>query len=1744
MLCKTLAVIHDRRPLLGIAERAGWLRLVTGWVAILMLSTSQCLGIESTWTAQSGSWQEAVNWTDPVPNGTGDTANLVGVGRSGVAISLDAPVTLGQLRILGNRPFALGGIGPLTLDQSGEDDAQISVVSERKPHSISAPLRIADDQLVIDLRDQTSLELSGGFEAGQGDLRLAGGGLLILSHASPLWDGRLTIDGGEASIDDHRALGTSIGATRVNAGGTLRLFDNVVLTEERIELDGGTLVGRRRLFRSDFPELRNEIDLLSSGRIESSSGNDGFTLAGQIRGSGDLTYGLGFHSVLTENTYTGVTTIGPGHVDIRNELGLGSPQQGTTVLEGGSVRFWEATSEPIELRGGEVRFDEAATGLLTLESGNVALRRDLTFPAPIALASTDDIPLIEGDGVILNGGVTGTGDLQLRGTLTIAEQGLSHDGGLIADGGNSSDSIVLDTANSYTGPTSVVSGRLVVNHAEALGLSQAPVEVFPRARLTLNAPTSAPLHIAGILEVTDPLSEFSQPIVLKPNFQSSPSSAILGVGTFNGEIFIDDEFLSDAFLLGGAYNGVVSGRARRLNLGEDDVVSLNAANTYEGVSVIRGDAPVEVNTPLALGSSKQGTVARDGVLELNAVVEEPIVVVQSGRVEVNVQQNRLPRLFSSDDSRPTRLQTVAINGPSHYGEAVEVNEGRLEINADTTLGGAAILNNGEIRVAAGSTLQIDSEELVLQSGSIDGQLGGPHTIRKITTAPAVFRNLAAFDGELVIEGGITYIETDAALGSAGGATRVAAERNAVLHTRGSMTIEDDLLLENAAGIDSQGGLFIGRLCCSTPTVQLRGDLDLGSEGSIVASGDSESTGDTGILQVHGRITGGDLVTAGRRLRMEVFHRNNLYTGKTDIRAGFVELARNGRLRTTSEIVLHEAPAFYDGTLLLNNSLASVPDRIRDSIPITFRGGELLATGGTTETLGAMTFLEGSSSIDLTVSYNSNDESRQLTVASLFRETGAIAAVEISPTARLLVEQPPSTSGGILPWLIATTHRTTSDRFLGFGQLTDEGIVGLEVYQTDIDQSTPADNVLIRGTASVNSDATVHSLSFEDSSSLALAGRRLVVESGGLLMNRSSIVNGQVTAGAAGNYELIVHNGRIEADIVDHPDAPIAVTTTGGTVFSGNNTYSGGTYVNEQTLYLATENALPEGTDLQIVGGEVHIGYVAATPKHLGQVRIVGDGALTRQFTGQRGHGIFSFDRLVLEEGEVVPGQLVGDGDVFKETLGNARIAADSRSTYSGAVTVNQGRLDVSGLSQASFVVNGGKLVVPVGENSIRMAGGELGFDTLTGVVEIESPSQWIVSKAEFEGLLIGSGDLAIRTDPTTYVRSASAFSDSAIAFTTDSPDFSGDVQIHAANVTVLKERSLGTGEIHVGAGGSLRLRARFGGPLVLHNTVHLSGGEVRGIDNFPAPQLAGNLYVDGDSFIRDMSVAGTTHLADGSRLTAHGEGVFQLLGDIRIGGAVEFEYGLTQIGPNAADVSAGVVQLLGTIASDAEQAVLHLTDRGLDELVLDASYHVAAGQELQLRTDGRLIDVTVSGAGKAVSGSGRLLNPVQLSEGAAIRPGSSPGTLTLGASAALGPGAIYQWQINDAVGAPGESMGWDLLQVAGELLLAGVDENPWVLEIIGLDLAGEPGVVENFDPLQNYEWLIASADAIQGWDPAAVQIVASGFGSDDLVIPNHRWSLSVAEGDLLLTYEIPEPSTALLAAFALALCVGEIRGRC
>jgi autotransporter-associated beta strand protein len=155
-----------------------------------------------------------------------------------------------------------------------------------------------------------------------------------------------------------------------------------------------------------------------------------------------------------------------------------------------------------------------------------------------------------------------------------------------------------------------------------------------------------------------------------------------------------------------------------------------------------------------------------------------------------------------------------------------------------------------------------------------------------------------------------------------------------------------------------------------------------------------------------------------------------------------------------------------------------------------------------------------------------------------------------------------------------------------------------------------------------------------------------------------------------------------------------------------------------------------------------------------------------------------------------------------------------------------------------------------------------------------------------------------------------------------------------------------------------------------------------------------------------------------------------------------------------------------------------------------------------------------------------------------ISPGNSPGTAATGAQTWL-DGGSYLWEINNSAGIKGVDEGWDWLSITGALDLTNLGTGGFTIDINSLTTGNIVGAPEGFDTYTeadgnfDYEFIIASATSINGFDVADFVLDDSGFNT----APGWDWQIKLSGTDLVLeAYAVPEPSsTALLGLGSLAL---------
>ena len=1397
-----------------------------------------------------------------------------------------------------------------------------------------------------------------------------------------------------------------------------------------------------------------------------------------------------------DNDYQGPTIINSGLVIATNENSLGTTDSGTSITGFGRLSLQVANSEAFVVAGTQTlgsgndnlrfRHSEAVTNDITFQSGEIFLDETSELQSRIQLDQQGALAaVLRGDTTVV-GGVEGSGNLTLQGNLTFTDAGLDHSGDVIilntAYGARGN--VQFNVANAFSGDTIVTNqGSLEVNNSSALGNSSNAVQVRDSGELILNQNVDRDVDLQRGRLVTGDGVAFDGDVF------ASDFSTVGGTGTFRGNI----DFVNGGTLSGGNFEGTIGG-AEDLRISGGETTRLNAANTFSGITTISGTT--EINDADGLGTNDFGTLISNRQTDLNAVTEESFSVSSSGELNVNVAQRQLPRVVPSSNSNDP---TLSLNSASEYDEIAQFSDAVLVVRAENRISTVVVSDGGSVSVDADSPGRLTTENFILNDGSVEGQIVSP-SIQKRGGGSASLSELTNFDGDILVEGGSLSVGPGG-FGTTNGITRVASE-NAVLSISGPVpfqetrVVQEDIFLDNATGIRSEGGLVI------QTRVRLEGRLDLGETGSII----------TGGFEIAGQVTGGDLELLGGSTTLSGDDFD--FTGQTIVRDGFLSIREDSRLENTSGIELRNSNLSIGNANTQGVQLSN--DRIADSVTVDSFNGQLLILPGTQETLGNFRLSRGVTDISI-------NEGGNLELNGLERATGALLSVSEDDSQSLQINNFSHTAGEVIPFLtlrggLATTNET--------GQ-----IVPLQFRSVAIDDAVASDNAVVLNDV-LSSNTTVAAIAFDN---LNLGGNRLKVESGAVIREQNgNLFNGELTAGATGNFELIFHRGAsITANIVDDGENAVSLTIPTTTTLSGTNTFSGITTVSGD-LRVTREGALPDNANLDIFGGSV---FFDDLQHSLGLVRIT-DRGIIDSTSGTE----IEFDRLEIEEGTIERDvRLQGNGEIVKTGSGRASLEHNSfLSEFSGRVIVQSGILDSNPLEQATFRIEGGELRVnSIAEfNSFELAGGDLivfgsrgSTQGILSSIDVSEDSRILLdNNFFFDNELTGTGDLTISA--------ANIIEDPGHFFTVrnGNENYSGDVTIgFGTNATFAFTDSLGTGDIIVSDGGTLRFFSQFGGdftnssPLAIVNrAITLDNGSI--IGNSDNAVLA-DVTVEGLSSISGGKIIETVGLNDQSRLTlspTESDPVF--IGRLQVNGEAELEFGISTF----SSFQDPARQITATVFSGVPNSVLNLQDQKLVNTDLSLSYNIASGHSLEVLNNGLNANLLISERAR-LSGSGTLSNSITILDAAVVSPADELAeTLFIDGSLTLGAGAIYEFSGNledlKILSPSADAFSTDLISVTDSLIFSATEDQPFIL-----DISGHESFLSLLNGDQEFSFNIASASEIIGFDETAIQFQGIEDGTL-LTLQSDGRNL------ILSNISVPEPSGALVI-FGLSITLLSRRSR-
>jgi fibronectin-binding autotransporter adhesin len=626
------------------------------------------------------------------------------------------------------------------------------------------------------------------------------------------------------------------------------------------------------------------------------------------------------------------------------------------------------------------------------------------------------------------------------------------------------------------------------------------------------------------------------------------------------------------------------------------------------------------------------------------------------------------------------VRVTAENNLGASGNDVTLNGGTLNV------GGTFTNNAGKVITVTGTgTLDVDVNQ-TLTLGSA-GQLSGSGALTKAGSGSLTLSgdNSATFTGNTTISAGTVRVTAENNLGAAGNDVTL---NGGTLNVGGSFTANSGKVVTVGAG----GG---------TLSIDSGSTLTLGTASQLAGSG---------ALTVQGPGT------------LSLTANENSFTGNTTISAATLSISgTSGSATGISSFAVTD-----QGTLLINNGSTTL-DRIGNSATVTLNGGNIqYAVNGKTETIGTLILAGGDSSVGI----NSSGGKPFLTFSSLLH-SGSDATINFVGLGGTLngAGNNPNISFTSSPTLVnsiiggwATIEESTSST-LEFVTLNGKNVNALGTFETH-DQSAWTETTFnakpaadVTGASKMAASHTLNSLTLASGIDVDLNANTLTIGTGGLIVQGTSfLTNGTLTVGTSGTGGTLfahVDSGKTLTDgavLADNGGGTVnLVKANGGTmIITGNNTYSGGTFVNGGTLQLGAADVIPNRSALSVATG--------ATFDLNGNNETVGS-------ISGRGSILNSANNFRVgadDSSTTFSGVISGSGKLTK--VGSGVLTLSGINTYTGNTTINEGTISISqqanlGDSANNVVFNDGTLKVT--ESFTASAAKTLNFNG-NGTVDIDA----------------------------------------------------------------------------------------------------------------------------------------------------------------------------------------------------------------------------------------------------------------------------------------------------------------------------------------------------------------------------------------------------------------------------------------
>jgi autotransporter-associated beta strand protein len=365
----------------------------------------------------------------------------------------------------------------------------------------------------------------------------------------------------------------------------------------------------------------------------------------------------------------------------------------------------------------------------------------------------------------------------------------------------------------------------------------------------------------------------------------------------------------------------------------------------------------------------------------------------------------------------------------------------------------------------------------------------------------------------------------------------------------------------------------------------------------------------------------------------------------------------------------------------------------------------IGSGGVTVNSGALATSLGSANLGITINRSqtwANNSSNTLTVGTVTRGAGGTVNFTGSGTIAIGNTNTLDILGG---W--ATVNGT--DWATGTGGSGPYTLSAYSGYSAlDLTAGNDILNSRITASQTLGGARVTNSLKIENpaaSQALALGGNLLTLTSGGLLVTGTNAVQitgntgaTRLTAGnGSGAYDLVVHqynsggltiSAVIGNNAADSQAVSLTKAGTGNLTLSGQNTYSGGTFINSGTLFIGANSTPTSGT---VTSGPLGTGTVTLAGGTLsgGSARTIANAIFAAAGTSstitKNSAGNATYN-----------GNITGSGNLAITGIGQSLFLSGDNSGYTGTITTSAtntrlGKLN-SGSASASWIINGNTTV--------------------------------------------------------------------------------------------------------------------------------------------------------------------------------------------------------------------------------------------------------------------------------------------------------------------------------------------------------------------------------------------------------------------------------------------------------------------